>query len=136
MSGPYFCVLNCSSFSSLVLNRHSAAIPLRSWRSWSFFKLFQIAAEAWTRSQNLVLPRSQYASSTFRLRFCYEPITTMKIRLRLVYDAGDAAATLPRHRRWGLRFHCDLISFYIKSTVQLVIYSIKFQLSKIRIKLL
>ena len=34
----------------------------------------------------------------------------------------------------GLRFRCDLVSIYIKSTVQLVIYSIKCQLSKIRIK--
>ena len=33
------------------------------------------------------------ASTTLPLRFCYQPTTTMKIRLRLVYADGDAATT-------------------------------------------
>ena len=68
----------------------------------------------------LVLARFQYASTTLRLRFCYDPTTTMKIRLRLVYADGDAVATLPRPRRWSYGFVAILILFYIKSTVELV----------------
>ena len=94
---------------------HCSAIPLRSWRSWCFFILFQIAAEAWTWCQILVLARFQCASTTLRLRFYYDPITTMKIRLRLVYADGDAVATLPRSRRWSYAFVAILIPFYIKS---------------------
>ena len=99
---------------------HWSAIPPRSWRSWSFFKLFQIAAEAWTWYQILVPARFQYASTTPRLRCCYDPTTTMKIQLCLVYADGDAVATLPRPRRWSYVFVAILIPFYIKSPVKLV----------------
>ena len=70
-------------------------------------KLFQIAAEAQTttRFEGLALPvRCYYASTTLPLRFCYDPTTTMKIRLRLVYADGDTAATLLRPRRWSYAF--------------------------------
>ena len=56
----------------------------------------------------------------FQRRFYYDPTTTMKIRLRLVYAAGDAVATLPRHRRWSYAFVVILIPFNKKSTVELV----------------
>ena len=42
----------------------------------------------------------------------------MKIRLRLVYADGDAAATLLR--RWSYGFVALLYHFYIKSEVQLI----------------
>ena len=58
-----------------------------------------------------------HALSTLRLRFCYDPTTTMKIRLRLVYADGAAVATLPRPRRWSYAFVAILIPLYIKSTV-------------------
>ena len=60
--------------------------------------------------------RFQYASSTLPFRFCYDPTTTMKIRLRLVYADGDAAATLLQTSRWSYAF----VSCYIKSAVQLI----------------
>ena len=41
----------------------------------------------------------------------------MKIRLRLVYADGDAAATLLRPRRWSYAFVALLYPFYIKSEV-------------------
>ena len=44
----------------------------------------------------------------------------MKILLRLVYADGDAAATLPRPRRWNKAFVAPLYPFYIKSEVQLM----------------
>ena len=47
------------------------------------------------------------ASSTLQLR-CYDPTTTTKIRLRLVYVDGDAAATLLRPKRWNCAFICIL----------------------------
>ena len=54
------------------------------------------------------------------LRCCYDPTTTMKIRLRLVYADCDAAATLLRPSRWGYAFVAQLYPFYIKSEVQLI----------------
>ena len=46
----------------------------------------------------------------------------MKIRLRLVYADGDAAATLLRPRRWNYAFGAPLYPLYIKSEV-LVIFT-------------
>ena len=59
---------------------HWSAIPLRSWQSWSFFKLFQIAAEAWTRSQ--------IGTSTLSVRFHY---ASARLLLRSHYDNEDPA---------------------------------------------
>ena len=64
--------------------------------------------------------RFQCASTTLLLRFCYDPTATLKIRLRLVYADGDAAATLLRPRRWSYAFVALLYPFYIKSEVQLI----------------
>ena len=50
------------------------------------------------------------ASVTLPLRFCYDPTTTMKIRLRLVYADGDAAATYAME----LRLLCTFVSFLYK----------------------
>ena len=44
----------------------------------------------------------------------------MKLRLRLVYADGDAAATLLRPRRWSYVFDALLDPFYIKSEVNLI----------------
>ena len=44
----------------------------------------------------------------------------MKIRLRLVYAGGDAAATLLRYRRWSYTFVALVYPYYIKSDVQLI----------------
>ena len=43
----------------------------------------------------------------------------MKIRLRLVYADGDAAATLQRHKRWSYALVEFVYSLYIKFEVQL-----------------
>ena len=83
-------------------------------------KLFQIAAEAKTatRSGDLTLPvRFHYASTTPLLRCCYDPTTTMKIWLRLVYADGDVAATLLRPWRWSYAFVALLYPFYIESEI-------------------
>ena len=56
----------------------------------------------------------------FPLRFCYDPTTTMKMRLRLVYTDGDAAATLLRSRQWSYALDALLYPFYIKSEVHLI----------------
>ena len=70
---------------------------------------------------------SNFATCTLSVRFhyasailSYDPTTTMKIRLSLVYADGDAVATLSRPRRWSYAFVVILIHFYIKSTVELV----------------
>ena len=63
--------------------------------------------------------RYHYASTTLPLRFCYDPTATMKIRLRLVFADGYAAATLLRPRRWSYTFAELLYPFYIKSEGQL-----------------
>ena len=74
-------------------------------------KLFQIAAET-TQFGVLTLPvRFYYASVTLLLRSHYDN----KIWLRLVYDEGDAAATLLRPRRWSYAFLALLYPLYIKS---------------------
>ena len=44
----------------------------------------------------------------------------MKMRLRLVYADGFAAATLLRPRRWSYAFDALLYPFYIKSEVHLI----------------
>ena len=44
----------------------------------------------------------------------------MRMRLRLVYPDGDAAATLLRPRRWSYGFVALLYPFYIKSEVHLI----------------
>ena len=44
----------------------------------------------------------------------------MKMRLRLVYADGDAAATLLRPRRWSYAFDALSYPFYIKSEVHLI----------------
>ena len=61
------------------VNRHLSigCVPAAVYITTTFFKLFQIAAEAWTRSQNVVLPRSQYASTTLLLRPHYTPFTQL-----------------------------------------------------------
>ena len=46
--------------------------------------------------------------------FCYDPTTTMKIGLPLVYADGDAIETLPRPRQWSYAFVFRKIPFYIK----------------------
>ena len=83
-----------------------AATPQCSWRSLVSLKLFQITA-----STTLLLHCfcAGHASVAMSLRFCgagdfprcfcYDPTTTLKIRLPLIYDDGDAAVTLLR-RRW------------------------------------
>ena len=45
-----------------------------------------------------------HAFSALPPRFYYDPNTTMKIRLRLVYADGDAVTILPRPRRWSYAF--------------------------------
>ena len=107
---------------------HRTAIPLRSWRSQNFSKNSKSPRK---RRQphdiggggggGLMLSvRVHYASTTLPLRFCYDPTTTMKIRLRLVYADGDAAATLLRPMRWSYALVGLLYLFYIKSEVQLI----------------
>ena len=44
----------------------------------------------------------------------------MKFLLSLVYADGDAAATLLRPRRWSYAFVALLLTFYIRSEVQLI----------------
>ena len=44
----------------------------------------------------------------------------MKMRLRLDYADGDAAATLLRPRRWSYAFDALLYPFFIKSEVHLI----------------
>ena len=97
---------------------HWTAIPLRSWRSRIFSKLFQIAAEAWTATRfgDLTLPvHFHYASTTLPLRSCCDPSTTMKIWLRLVYADGDLATTLAMK----LRFRCAFNPFLNSDTLLL-----------------
>ena len=77
---------------------HWTAISLRSWRSQIFSKTIpnrrrSIANHTiWGHDAYSTLPlRFYYASTTLLLHFCYDPTTTMKIQLRLVYADGDAA---------------------------------------------
>ena len=111
----------CSLPKYLKQTFHWSAFPLRSWRSWSFFKLFQIATEACTFCQISVLARFKYASTKRRIRFCYDPTTTMKIRRRLVYADGIAVQTLPRPRRLSYVFvaidKIDSLSGYVQLNV-------------------
>ena len=64
----------------------------------------------------------QYASTTLPLRSCYDPTTTMKIWLRLVYADGDVAATLLRSWRWSYAFVALLYPFYIESEIPIHFY--------------
>ena len=50
---------------------------------------------------------------------------TMKMQLRLVYADGDAAATLPRPRRWSYAFDALLYPFYLKSEVHMIYVPLK-----------
>ena len=84
---------------------HWTAIPLRSWRSRIFSKI--IPNRRGSVDSHTLPVRFQYASTTLPFRCCYDPTTTMKIWLRLVYADGDVAATLAME----LRFRCALISF-------------------------
>ena len=59
--------------------------------------------------------RFHYASTTLPLRCCYDPTTTMKIWLRLVYADGDVVATLLLPLRWSYAFVALLYHFYIES---------------------
>ena len=102
---------------------HWTAIPLRSWRSRIFSKTIPYRCGSVDSHMiwDLRLPvHFHYASTTLPLRCCYIPITTMKIRLRLVYANSDAAATLLRPRRWSYAFIALLYLFYIKSEVQTI----------------
>ena len=51
------------------------------------------------------------------LRCCYDPTTTMKIWLRLVYADGDVAGTLLRPWRCSYAFVAILYPFYIESEI-------------------
>ena len=109
---------------------HWTAIPLlRSWRSRIFTKI--IPNRRWTVDSHSIwgldasstLPvRFQNASTTLPLRCCYDPTTTMKIWLRLVYADGDVAATLLRPWRWSYDFVALLYPFYIESEILIRYY--------------
>ena len=88
-------------------------------------KLFQFATEAWTATRfgDKTLPiRFQYTSTMLPLRCCYDPTTTMKIWLRLVYADGDVAATSLRPWRWSYAFVAFLDHFYIESEIPIRFY--------------
>ena len=105
------------TFYSLIPTFHWTAFLLRSLRSRSFSKIVSNRSRSvdshtiWgLHASNL---RFHYASITLllrccraahdsvalSLRFCYDPATTMKVRLRSVYANGDAATRLLRHPR-------------------------------------
>ena len=96
--------LQGTDFTSLNQNCHRDLNPHSTGRRFRYahgdlgfsLKLFQIAAGAYTTTRV-----GQYASRTLLLRCCYDPTTTMKIWLRLVYADGDIAATLLRPWRWS-----------------------------------
>ena len=94
---------------------HWTAIPLRSWRSSIFSKIIPNRRES-------VDSHTIDASSTLPLRCCYDPPSTMKIWLRLVYADVDVAATLLRPRRWSYTFDALLYPFYIESEIPIRFY--------------
>ena len=100
-------------------------IPLRSWRSLIFSKIIpnRRGRSTATRFGDW---RFHYASTTLPSRCCYNPTTTMKIRLHLVYADSDAAATLLRTWRWSYAFVALLYPFFIKSEVQLIYFQLNF----------
>ena len=53
---------------------------------------------------------------------CYNPTTTKKIWLRIVYADGDVAATLLRPWRWSYVFVALLYPFYIESEIPIRFY--------------
>ena len=100
---------------------HWTAILLRSWRTRSFSKI--IPNRRGSVDNHTIWGLG--ASSTLPLRFYYASATTMKMRLRLVYTDGDAAATLSRPRRWSYALDALLNPFYIKSEVHLIYVPLK-----------
>ena len=125
-------------YQLLIPTFHWTTFPLRSWRSRSFSKIIPNRSRSvdshtiWGLHASSTLPlRFHYASITLllrccraahdsaalSLRFCYDPATTMKTRLRSVYANGDAATRLLRHRRRSYVFVALLCHFYIKSEV-------------------
>ena len=102
------------------------AIPLRSWRSRIFSKIIPNrrgsvdSHKIWGSDASSTLPlRFYYASITLPLRCCYDPNTTMKIWLRLVYADGDVAANLLRPWRWSYAFVALLYPFNLESEIQI-----------------
>ena len=97
------------------------AIPLHSWRSRVFSKIIpnhRGSVDSHTGFGDLTLPVCfHYASTTLPLRCCYDPTTTMKIWLRLVYAVGNVVATLLRSWRWSYAFFALLYPFYIESEI-------------------
>ena len=100
---------------------HWTAIPLRSWRNRIFSKI--IPNRRGSVDNHTIWGLD--TSSTLPLRFCYDPTTTMKMQLRLVYADGDAAATLPRPRRWSYAFDALLYLFHLKSEVHMIYVPLK-----------
>ena len=97
---------------------HWTAIPLRSWRCGIFSKIIPNRRGSvdshtiWGLGASSTLPlRFHYASITLPLSCYYDPTTTMKIWLRLVYADGDVAATLLRPWRWSYAFVALLYPF-------------------------
>ena len=97
---------------------HWTAIPLRSLRSRIFSKI--IPNRRGSVDSHTIWGLD--ASSTLPLRCCYDPTTTMKIWLRLVYADGDVAATLLRHWRWNNAFVALLYPFYIEFGISIRFY--------------
>ena len=97
---------------------HWTAIPLRLWRFRIFSKIIPNCRGSvdnntiWGLDAFSTLPvRFHYASTTLPLRCSYDPTTTMKTWLRLVYADGDVAATLLRPWRWSYASVALFISF-------------------------
>ena len=99
---------------------HWTAIPLSSWRSRNFSKIIpnrRGSVDSHTILGFALPVPSHYASTTLPLRSCYDPTTTMKIWLRLVYADDDLAATLLRPWRWSYAFVALLYPFYTESEI-------------------
>ena len=110
----------------LKINTHP---PLSTWRRFRYahgdlgFSLNYSKSPLKRRQpHDLGTWRFHYASSTLPLRSCYDPTTTMKIWLRLVYADGDVAATSLRPWRWSYAFVALLYSFYIESEIPILFY--------------
>ena len=97
---------------------HWTAIPLRSWRSRIFSKI--IPNRRGSVDSHTIWGLD--ASSTLPLRCCYDPTSTMKIWLRLVYANGDVAATLLRPWRRSFAFVALLYPFYMESEIPIRFY--------------
>ena len=92
---------------------HWTAIPLRSWRSRIFSKI--IPNRRGSVDSHTIWGVD--ASTTLPLRCCYDPTTTIKIWLRLVYADGGVAAALLRPWRWSYVFVALLHPFYIEPEI-------------------